>query len=155
MKKLSKSAEETIEYGRQLALILKGGETIALKGELGGGKTQFAKGLARGLGIEEIINSPTFVIRQDYQGLRLRLIHYDLYRLSFLDEELEEGLREAVGNKEAITVVEWAQRALDVLPSDLIEIIFEYRDVTEREIIFSFKGEKSEHLENIFKQRFK
>lgn len=153
MKITSRSAEETIEYGRQLALLLEGGQVIALKGELGGGKTQFAKGLAWGLGIEETIVSPTFVIRRDYLGTNLRLAHYDLYRLSVLDEELKESLKEAAESNDTITVIEWAQRAQDLLPLDLIEIRFNYCGASEREILFSFNGERMKHLAAIYKQR--
>ena len=82
MKLTSNSAGETIKYGQLLAQTLKKGQgaMIALEGDLGGGKTQFAKGIALGLGIVENVISPTFVIRRDYQGEKQKLFHYDFYR---------------------------------------------------------------------------
>jgi tRNA threonylcarbamoyladenosine biosynthesis protein TsaE len=133
MKTLSKSSEETVELGEKLAKSLKGGEVVALYGDLGGGKTQFTKGIARGLGVRDDIISPTFVIRRDYKGKKLGLLHYDFYRFDEPDEELVESLEEGINSKN-VTVIEWAERVEKHLPKNAIKITFHYIGKDEREI---------------------
>jgi len=103
---------------------------IALFGELGAGKTVFVKGLAKGLGIEDIIRSPTFVLMRSYSG-RLNLHHIDLYRIKKGDEFLpfEETLMD-----EGITAIEWAERAAMFLPEKRVEVKFEILSGNNREI---------------------
>lgn len=133
MKILSKSSDETVKLGEKLARTLKGGEVIALYGDLGGGKTQFTKGVAEGLGVKDGIISPTFVIRRDYKGDKLNLLHYDFYRLEMPDQELVESLEEGV-NPDNITVIEWAERVEKYLPKNSIRITFYWISENEREI---------------------
>lgn len=133
MKILSKSSDETVKLGEKLARTLKGGEVIALYGDLGGGKTQFTKGVAEGLGVKDDIISPTFVIRRDYKGDKLNLLHYDFYRLEMPDQELVESLEEGV-NPDNITVIEWAERVEKYLPKNSIRITFHWISENEREI---------------------
>lgn len=133
MKILSKSSDETVELGEKLAKSLKGGDTIALYGDLGGGKTQFTKGIAKGLGVKDNIISPTFVIRRDYKGQKLDLLHYDFYRFETPDEELIESLEEGI-NPENMTVIEWAERVDKYLPEDSVKVKFRYISENEREI---------------------
>jgi len=153
MKILSKNSGETVDLGENLALSLKGGEVVALYGDLGGGKTQFTKGIALGLGIKDDIISPTFVIRKeyrldsrlrgndreknamrrDYGGKNLNLLHYDFYRFETPDRELIETLTEGI-SPENITVIEWAERVEQYLPEDTIKVHFKYVSVDEREI---------------------
>ena len=78
---LSHSVEETKQIAKDLATTLKGGETLLLDGDLGAGKTHFAKGLAEGLGIDELVTSPTFTLHNIYEGGRLTLNHFDFYRV--------------------------------------------------------------------------
>lgn len=133
MKRLSKKSGETVELGEKLGKLLKGGEVVALYGDLGGGKTQFTKGVARGLGVKDNIISPTFVIRRDYRGKELSLLHYDFYRFEVPDEELMEGLGEGI-NPENVTVIEWAERVEKHLPENAIKVAFHYVSESEREI---------------------
>jgi len=133
MKILSKSSEETAKLGERIAAGLSGGEVIALYGDLGGGKTQFAKGIARGLSVKDDIISPTFVVRRDYKGKKLSLLHYDFYRFDVPDEELIESLEEGVNN-DSVTVIEWAERVEKYLPDNAIKVTFKYIGENEREI---------------------
>jgi len=112
---------------------LKGGEIIGLSGELGGGKTTFVKGLAKGLGIKEIVASPTFVLIKDYG----KLVHIDLYRLLGKAEIESLGLSDYLGQKDKICVIEWAEKIkkwLAELPAKKIWVEFEYVDEHTRKI---------------------
>ena len=111
---VSNSAEETFELARRLGERLTGGEVFLLKGDLGAGKTIFAKGLAAGLGLASTeITSPSFTLINEYAG-RLRLYHIDLYRLDIgLHDEL--GLNEILDDRRAVVVIEWAER-LEFVP---------------------------------------
>ncbi len=117
--------QATRDLGRRLGNILRGGEVISLKGDLGAGKTTFVQGLAQGLGLSwDQVVSPTFVLAVNLPGGRLELKHVDLYRLDE-EEALELGLEEMMtgpGYENGVTAVEWAERAEDLLPGDRIEI---------------------------------
>lgn len=102
---ISKSIEETYEIGKKIAETLEGGEIILLEGELGAGKTTFTKGLAKALGITKEITSPTFIMMREYEG-RLKLFHYDLYRINEEDEMEELGLKEPL-YENGVCVIEW------------------------------------------------
>lgn len=109
---LSKSEQDTIDFGKKVACQCAGGEIFGLIGELGAGKTTFIKGAAKGLGIKDEIISPSFVLRKEYEfkkeGIK-RLIHIDLYRLAKQSgEELE--FFEDVGEKQTITFIEWPKQ---------------------------------------------
>lgn len=105
----SLSADETFDLGEKLGETLKNGDIVALYGDLGAGKTVFAKGIASGLGVSEEITSPTFTLLKQYEG-RLRLCHFDLYRIED-DEALENiGFYEYLGG-EGVCVIEWAEKA--------------------------------------------
>lgn len=116
----SRSAAETRALGRALGRAATPGSVLALVGPLGAGKTQLAKGVAEGLGVESVVNSPTFVLMNEHEG-RLRLFHIDAYRLDEPQEALAAGLfdeRQASG----VAVVEWADRLQGWLPEDRLEI---------------------------------
>jgi len=120
---------------------LKGGEIIGLSGELGGGKTTFVKGLAKGLGIKETVTSPTFALIKDYG----KLIHIDLYRLLKKTEIGSLGLSDYLGQKDKICVIEWAEKIKDMLekmPAKVIWLEFEYIDENIRKIKIKTKKEK-------------
>jgi len=106
MEFLSKSVNETISIASNLAKELKGGEVFLLNGELGAGKTVFCKGIAVGLGIKELVTSPTFTIVREYKGGRLKLNHFDMYRIEDADELFELGIDEYF-NEKAVCVIEW------------------------------------------------
>jgi tRNA threonylcarbamoyladenosine biosynthesis protein TsaE len=117
------SADETHEVGRRLGAEAGGGTLLALIGPLGAGKTQLAKGVADGLGVTSVVNSPTFVLMNEHVG-RVRLFHIDAYRLDEDRDPLEGGLlddRQASG----VTVIEWADRIDRWLPAERLEIEIE------------------------------
>ena len=123
MKFTSKSPAETLKIAQKFAKELKGGEILALVGNLGAGKTVFTKGLAKGLGVKRTVNSPTFVLMKVYQGKRkkvegrgLKLIHIDCYRVNNPQEILDIGAGEYFGEKNTVVVIEWADKIKKILP---------------------------------------
>jgi tRNA threonylcarbamoyladenosine biosynthesis protein TsaE len=102
--------------GERIGLALRGGSTIALRGGLGAGKTTFAKGLARGLGIMDEVTSPTYTIVSEYEG-RLRLHHVDAYRLSGPEDFASVGGEELVEDSGGVCLVEWSERIEGALPA--------------------------------------
>ncbi|MFY9558561.1 MAG: tRNA (adenosine(37)-N6)-threonylcarbamoyltransferase complex ATPase subunit type 1 TsaE [Blastocatellia bacterium] len=129
---ITHSPEETFALAKRIGEQLKGGEVFLLKGELGAGKTVFAKGLAAGLGVDPSdVTSPSFTLINVHEG-RLRFFHIDLYRLEAgLHRDL--GLQEIFENEKAVTVIEWAERLAEV-PSDGIEVEIVYVSHAERQI---------------------
>jgi tRNA threonylcarbamoyladenosine biosynthesis protein TsaE len=122
----SDSPASTRAIGRALGRAAAPGTLIALVGELGAGKTQLAKGVAEGLEVTTVVNSPTFVLMNEHVG-RLRLYHVDAYRLAEAEEAVDSGLiddRQADG----VVVVEWADRLEGWLPSDRIDIAIDGAD---------------------------
>ncbi len=132
------SREETEKLGCRLAKLLKPSDVIALEGDLGAGKTTFAKGLAKGLGIQRVVNSPTFTIIKEYEG-DLPLYHMDVYRLEGQDEDL--GFDEYFFG-DGVTVVEWAQFIQDLLPEEHLKITIKHVKGDEREFRFIPNGER-------------
>ena len=116
---VTKSADDTRELGAALAPLVEGGDVILLSGDLGAGKTTFAQGFGRGLGVSDDIVSPTFTLVRSYDG-RLPLIHCDVYRLDHLQEVIDLGLAEMVDSA-AVTLVEWGDVAAPGLPADHLE----------------------------------
>lgn len=136
MELITKSAEETKSFGKEVADSLKGGEVLALTGGLGSGKTTFVQGLAEGLGIEGRIISPTFILLKKYKAGEKNLYHIDLYRL---DENLESEVRnlgayDIFGKKENILVIEWAEKIKNFIPSNATWISFENLGEDQRKI---------------------
>lgn len=142
MEIITKSAEETKKFGENIANKLKGGEILALVGDLGSGKTTFVQGLSCGLGVASAITSPTFILMKDYEteenniGKVKRLYHLDLYRLEEnINSEVKNlGLGDLVGRGENIVVIEWADKAKVIMPKDTIWIEFENIGGEERRI---------------------
>ncbi len=112
----SYSAQDTREIGRRLGEEAKGGEVYALSGDLGVGKTVFTKGLAEGLGIGEPVNSPTFTILQIYEGGRLPLYHFDVYRIEEPEEMEEVGFDDYIFGS-GVCIIEWPEQIADILPA--------------------------------------
>ncbi|HPY11342.1 MAG TPA: tRNA (adenosine(37)-N6)-threonylcarbamoyltransferase complex ATPase subunit type 1 TsaE [Sphaerochaeta sp.] len=129
---VSTSALETTAYGERIAAHLKGGEVIALIGDLGAGKTTLAKGIARGLGVEDEVVSPSFTLIQQYEG-RLALTHIDLYRLDG-SEEFEMIGGEEFLYTDGVTLIEWAEKIGDLLPKDLKKITIAIEENLDRTI---------------------
>ena len=116
----SGSAEATRELAGRLAAAAEPGDLIALIGDLGAGKTQFAKGFAAGLGVTGTVNSPSFVLMAEYAG-RMPLFHLDLYRLADGPEALAAGLLDE-RQAEGVTLIEWAERLGSALPMERLEV---------------------------------
>lgn len=120
---------------------------IELVGDLGGGKTTFVKGLAAGLGIKQIVTSPTFTIHRAYKFADGSLEHFDLYRLAGQDRDVViDELAEVMTDPRAITAIEWAQPAERILPDDRLIIEFEFVDEDRRELNFTATGPQSAKL---------
>lgn len=114
----SAAPEETTAFGRQLAQALAPGDVVGLDGDLGAGKTCLIQGIAEGLGVTDVVSSPTFILLNIYDGAAgLRLYHFDLYRLTTADELEEIGATEFFGEPGGISLVEWANRLPEVLPA--------------------------------------
>ncbi len=116
------NVQETIDIGVIVASKLAGGSCVLLNGELGAGKTHFAKGLARGLGITELITSPTFTLHNSYSGGRLTLNHFDFYRIEDHEEVAVLGLDELFVVEDAVSVIEWHENVANLLPLKAIII---------------------------------
>lgn len=125
MDKIIRDESDTKIFGKELAGKLKPGDIVALTGDLGAGKTTLTKYIAEGLGITEIITSPTFTIVQEYTGGRLPLYHFDVYRIAGPEEMYELGYEEYFFGR-GVCVVEWADRIPELIPEDSIRIRIEY-----------------------------
>lgn len=117
---VSRSAEETQAIGERLGARLTPGAVVACTGELGAGKTCFLQGLARGLGVTADVTSPTFVLINQYRG-RLPVYHLDAYRTGSLTELVDLGLEELL-HGDGVTVIEWADKLLPLLPARTIRV---------------------------------
>ena len=134
------TAEKTREIGKKLSIYLRDGDTVVLEGGLGAGKSEFARGIARGLGYGGPIPSPSFTILNEYEGGRLALHHFDWYRLSDSDEIWESGLNEFIGGK-GVAVIEWGERAPDALPKDCLRVSLLPMEDGSRRITITAEGE--------------
>jgi tRNA threonylcarbamoyladenosine biosynthesis protein TsaE len=114
------SAEETRELAEAIASLLRAGDTVVLNGELGAGKTTFVQGVARGLGVEEQVSSPTFTLVKEYSGI-LDVAHVDVYRLDRIQEVVELGLDE-LGGGDYLVLVEWGDAIEELLPDDRLRV---------------------------------
>jgi len=126
------SAAETIALGERLGRVAERGDLLCLWGDLGAGKTQLAKGIARGLDIDATVNSPTFILMNEYAG-RLPLFHVDLYRLVDAADALAGGVIDD-RQIDGVTVVEWPDRMGDVLPAGRLDVVIDGSGDEPREI---------------------
>ena len=133
----SKSPEDTFQIGMRLGKLTEAGEVYTLTGDLGVGKTVFTQGFAKGLGIEESVNSPTFTILQIYEGGRLPLYHFDVYRIGSVEEMEETGYEEYIMG-DGVSLIEWADLIEEILPRKRTRVLiekdlekgFDYRRIT-------------------------
>jgi len=134
---ISHSPTETEALGEKFGRTATSGLVIALSGDLGAGKTQFVKGLARGLGISARVHSPTFTLVNEYAGGRLKLFHLDLYRLETREQILSAGIEEFL-SPAGVSVVEWAERIYDLRFAicDLKKVRIEISGESERKIVY-------------------
>jgi len=137
---LSHSPEETQSLGRQLGRLAQAGDLLLLVGSLGAGKTCLTQGIAWGLGVEGYATSPSFVVINQYWG-RLPLYHIDLYRLDSIDEIVELGLEDYLYGT-GVCVVEWAEKALAVLPTEHLLITMSFLSDTSRNLVLKPNGQR-------------
>ncbi len=133
---LSNGSETTEHIGEQVGRKLRGGEVIELLSDLGGGKTTFVRGLARGAGSQSHVSSPTFKISNEYETLKGHIVHYDFYRLTEAGP-MEHELTEAFSDPHNVYVVEWGDVVKDVLPKERLTIQIRTKSEAEREIEFN------------------
>jgi tRNA threonylcarbamoyladenosine biosynthesis protein TsaE len=141
----SACAEETSAIGEKLAPMLGKGSIVALKGPLGAGKTCFAKGIARGLGVAEEVTSPTYTIVSEYAAILAAasptlLYHIDAYRLKGSDDFISIGGEELLFS-DGITLIEWSERIEDLIPPEALVVEIEIRPGDERFISLQKKGQ--------------
>ena len=135
---ISRSERETEELGAKLAASLKGGAVVAMYGDLGAGKTAFVRGMARGMGLNCRVSSPTFTIVNEYLGER-ELIHFDMYRLSCADELFDIGWEDYL-RRGAVCAVEWSEKVEDAFYGDEIRVTIEKLGDTTRKITIEEAG---------------
>ena len=129
---ITNSEQETEALGARFAEKLPGGTVVAMYGDLGAGKTAFVRGMARGMGLNCRVSSPTFTIVNEYLGQR-ELIHFDMYRLSGADELFEIGWEDYLA-RGAVCAVEWSEKVEDAFYGDEVRITIEKLDDTRRKI---------------------
>jgi tRNA threonylcarbamoyladenosine biosynthesis protein TsaE len=143
---VSTSHQHTDRLGQAIGYVLRGGETIALYGSLGAGKTALVRGIAQGLGASPAaVTSPTFVVIHEYDQGRLPFVHVDLYRIRTPRELESTGLIEYFSGR-TVTAIEWAEKGLAALPEDRIDITLNHRAVRSRTIQLHARGPKSDEV---------
>ena len=137
----SHNEDELMAWGEKLGALLRKQDVLILTGDLGAGKTTFTKGLARGLGIKQMIKSPTYTIVREYDG-RLPLYHLDVYRIGEDPDSID--LDDFLFG-DGVTVIEWGELLGDSLPSDYLKLTI-LRKSDGRELVFDAKGHRAEKL---------
>ena len=135
--------EKTREIGSKLGELLTPKSVICLIGDLGAGKTTMTQSLARALGVDDYITSPTFTIVNQYEG-KMPLYHFDVYRIGSSEEMYDIGFDEYIDG-EGVCIIEWANLIEDILPDEYLYIEMNYKE-TGREMILTPKGEKYEEI---------
>ena len=129
---LSNSPAETEAFAKEYAKTLRAGDILLLDGDMGAGKTAFAKGVAKGLGIEEEVTSPTYAYMNDYDG---RLFHYDCYRIESVEQAETLGLADYF-DMGGICLIEWSQNIAPLLPKTVKRVIIKKLGANRREITY-------------------
>jgi tRNA threonylcarbamoyladenosine biosynthesis protein TsaE len=131
---ITRTEQETLSAGKEFAKKLQPGDVVACYGELGSGKTRFIKGICQHFGVSEHVTSPTFTIINEYHAKKMMLYHFDFYRIRSLAEIEELGFEEYLYD-EGICLIEWAEKATDVLPAKRYDVHFQFgHDENTREI---------------------
>ena len=131
---ITNGPEETEALGARLARALGPGAVVAFTGDLGAGKTAFVRGLARGLGIPDRVTSPTFTIVNEYEGGRLPLFHFDLYRLGCADELFDIGWEDYLA-RGGVCAVEWSERMEELLEPGTVRVDLRRGEDEDRRVI--------------------
>jgi tRNA threonylcarbamoyladenosine biosynthesis protein TsaE len=139
---ISNSPAETEAIGRQLAKDVEPGSVLALKGELGSGKTLFTKALVAGMGSIAAVTSPTFTIMHEYQGGRLPVYHFDFFRLENRESAVRLGVEDYFSS-DSVSVIEWADRFPDLVPEQARWIFFEIKSERQRMITSLDHGDEN------------
>jgi len=136
----TKNETETINLGVKIASSLKNGDVIALYGDLGSGKTRLVKGICLGLDVKQMVNSPTFIIVNEYNSTKFHnIFHFDLYRLKSEDEILAMGFDDYMNNR-GIIIIEWPEHAERLLPEGTIKIHISHSVENENERWIKVEG---------------
>jgi len=140
----TKSPEETMNFAIDFTKRLKGGEILALEGDLGSGKTTFTKGLAEELRVSDTITSPTFVLLKPYEAKiadkKIEFVHVDAYRVESIEDIKSVGIEDYLDRDDVVLVIEWADKIKGILPKDTIELKFTTMDENERKIKYDFNN---------------
>lgn len=144
MEHIARSEEETKDLGKKIAVTLKGGDIVALHGDLGAGKTTLMKGMAAGLGVKQDITSPTFTILNVYQGGKYQVVHIDTYRLKDEKELTAIGAEDFLGAPDTICVIEWPEKISELLRGhDIMDVTLTHMSEHERSISYENHSETS------------
>lgn len=138
MERYSASEQETEAIGREMAQRLAPGAVVAFTGDLGAGKTAFVRGMAQGLGISQRVTSPTFTIVNEYEGGRLPLFHFDMYRLGSADELFDIGWEDYL-RRGGVCAVEWSENIADALEEDAVRVDIR-RGASDQERVITIAG---------------
>lgn len=151
MQFLVNSVESTTEIGIKLGKLLNSGDIICLTGDLGTGKTHITKGIASGLGVTDHITSPTFTIVNEYDSGRLKLYHFDVYRVSDPDEIYAIGFDDYIFS-DGVSIIEWANYIEEILPKDYLHINIE-KDLSQgedfRKITINAYGDRYDYVKEL------
>lgn len=142
MKYITRSMNETIDFGYKIGKILPASSVLALRGDLAAGKTTFTKGIGKALNVKGVVNSPTFNILKIYEGDKA-LYHIDAYRL--MDNPYDLGFEEYIDDG-GVMVVEWFDYIIEMIGNEYLEIVFTYIDENTREIELIAHGDKYEDV---------
>jgi tRNA threonylcarbamoyladenosine biosynthesis protein TsaE len=152
---ISHSAAQTVRVGQRLGELLRAGDLVVLLGDFGAGKTHLIKGVAQGLGSTDLVNSPSFVLINQYragpQHGRIPIYHADLYRIEDPDELAAIGIEEAWSG-DGVCLIEWAEHAGDWLPQERLAIHLQHLSETKRVLRFVPHGARYETLVAEFKK---
>lgn len=144
MEYISNSPAETEALGEALAARLTAGTVVAFTGDLGAGKTAFTRGLARGLGVPDRVTSPTFTIVNEYEGGRLSLFHFDMYRLGSADDLFDIGWEDFL-RRGGVCAVEWSETVQEALDADTIYVDIR-RGAEDNQRVLTIRGPGFEDL---------
>ena len=144
---LTHSPAQTYQLGQQLGAMIREGDLICLRGELGAGKTTLAAGIGNGWGAREIVNSPTFVLVNEYTDSRgCRLYHIDAYRLRDAADSQSIALDDLLDDRHGAVMIEWAERVQEALPDECLQIDLVAVDDHTRQVKLEARGERHRRL---------